>query len=86
MSANLFEKCRSSNPIRFRTPPNIDECTELEQPRRRVTNQSVTSDAEIAFIKKAVLWMLFLSVAPLILFHIVNYFHPEIFLAPIAPN
>lgn len=84
MSVSLLEERRRSPPAPCRTPI-IAKSVELEEPRLRLSNRSVTSDEEIAFVKKAVIWMCFLKTL-LILFLIVNYFHPELFRTPIAPN
>ncbi|MCA9215124.1 MAG: hypothetical protein KDB27_18780 [Planctomycetales bacterium] len=85
MSVSLLEERQISPQAPNRTPV-IVQSVEPKEPRLRLANQSITSDEEIAFVYRAVMWMLFLSVTPLIVFLIVNYFHPELFLTPIAPN
>lgn len=85
MPVSRFEERRIFRPAPFRTPI-IAQRVEPEEPRLRRANHAVTSDEEIAVVKEAAMWMLFLSVTPLIVFLIVNYFHPELFLTPIAPN
>lgn len=46
----------------------------------------VTVDEEAKFVSRAALWMVVLAVTPLILFYIVHFFQPELFLIPITPN
>ena len=86
MSLSLLEEQRTSQPTPLRTPTFVVDRVEPDEPRLRFAQPSVTTDEEITFVKKVVLWMLFLSITPLFLFLIVNYFHPELFLTPIAPN
>ena len=38
------------------------------------------------FVIRAARWMLVLALAPLILFYIVSFLYPELFLIPITPD
>lgn len=40
----------------------------------------------LAFLAKAVFWMAVIAMAPLVLFHMILYFSPDLFLIPITPN
>ena len=56
------------------------------QPTWRRSIPTLTDDAETAFIEKAVIWMLVLALTPLILFHVITFFYPDIVMIPVAPN
>lgn len=46
----------------------------------------VTEDEEMNFVARAALWMVAVGVTPLVLFYIIHFFQPELFLIPITPN
>lgn len=63
-----------------------DELASIRLPHLRYSLPHITSDAEVALVVKAVISMAILGISPLILFHIVHFFCPDLFLVPITPN
>ncbi|MCA9112270.1 MAG: hypothetical protein KDA52_20110 [Planctomycetaceae bacterium] len=55
------------------------------EPIRRYSIPPVTDDEEMRFVRNAVIWMAVIAVTPLILFHIITFFYPDIFMIPVAP-
>ncbi len=69
MSVNLIDKRRPFKPRRLKIDGNAGI--------HRYPLPPVTDDEEMKFVARAVVWMIAFSVIPMILFHIINYFHPE---------
>jgi len=87
MSVNLSEQRHLLSWRPFHVPRAllIDHSKQRE-PIRRYSTPTVTDDKETKFIAWAVILMAFFAITPLILFHIVNFFYPDLFWFPITPN
>ncbi len=95
MSANLIEKRGLTNPERSAPPrskperipvsrPVVNRRVRLE-PIRRYSVPPIADDEEMRFVRNAVIGMTVLAVTPLILFHIITFYCPDIFMIPVAP-
>lgn len=95
MSASLIEERRASKPTwselsrseaeGIRASTTTINRTEQTEHIRRYSIPPVTDEEEMRFVKMAAIWMAILGMAPLILFHIVTFFYPDIFMIPVAP-
>lgn len=96
MSACLIEERLVADPKRripgrilserIRVSETVVDGRKQQEPTLHYPVPPVTDDDEIEFLTKAVLWMAVLAVTPLILFHILTYFYPDIFMIPVAPT
>lgn len=88
MSASSFYRRR----IRIVRSPWIDgpasavDRRKRRRPIRIFSLPSTRDDGEMNFVIRAARWMLVLALAPLILFYIVSFLYPELFLIPITPD
>jgi hypothetical protein len=95
MSAHLIDEQSLANPKQSTPKPSKPKTItasrtvvnrhERVEPIRRYSIPPVTDDEEMRVVKKAVIWMAVLAVTPLILFHIITFFYPDIFMIPVAP-
>jgi hypothetical protein len=84
MSASLNKRRREIKPIRFHVSSHVIDQRKQQEQFQPYRLSPVTDDEEMKFVARAVVWMIAFSVIPMILFHIINYFYPEIFLLQIA--
>lgn len=90
MSAGTFDRRRiRKNRLPWSGGPGSAATVKsIRRPRpiRIFSLPSYRDDAEMNFVIRAARWMLVLALAPLILFQIVSFLYPELFLIPIAPD
>jgi hypothetical protein len=91
MSVNLSKEWQLSQ-YNCSTPSRTTDSGESaskyarRSPNRRRSDSRATDNEETNFVAKAAFAMAVFAMTPLILFHIVTYFYPDIFMIPIVPN
>lgn len=86
MSTNLTDEQYVSRYTRFTVSPDIVKRRERQALAKSAPASFRAHDEEWKFVARAATWMFVLALTPLILFCIVNFFYPILFLIPVTPN
>lgn len=92
MSAHLIDEQPLIKPKQSTPKPNkitvsrtVVNRHERVEPNQCYSIPPVTNDEEMRLVRNVVIWMAVLAVTPLILFYIITFFYPDIFMIEIAP-
>ena len=91
MPVELIEQQRNIKPLPFSSSSQVFNWSEQRKVKHRDTRPAlrinlITESDDMAFLLKAVVPLVVLGITPLILFLILNYFYPNLFLIPVTPN
>ena len=86
MSANLIDERRLPNASQLRVSKTVVDRFERPESFLRYSIPPATDDEESKRVARAAICLIVLGIAPLILFYIITFFFPDIFMIPAAPN
>lgn len=86
MSVNRIKERRISKPKRICVIEAVNDRVQRRERIHRIPLSPVTDEEEGKLIIRALEWLVILAIAPWILFYVLNFFYPGIFLIQISPN
>ncbi|MEZ6053554.1 MAG: hypothetical protein R3C02_19530 [Planctomycetaceae bacterium] len=91
MSVKLIEQPRTIKTRPFASSSQVFNWSRQGKVKHRGPGHAliinpITESDDMAFLLKSVIPLVVLGITPLILFLILNYFYPNLFLIPVTPN